>query len=38
MGSAFGVLSLTLSAGAYQWSFLPAEGASFRDLGAGICH
>lgn len=37
-GSAFGVLSLTLSAGAYQWEFLPAQGSSFRDTGAGICH
>ncbi|MGE3509594.1 MAG: metallophosphoesterase [Vicinamibacterales bacterium] len=37
-GSAFGVLSLTLSAGAYQWEFIPVDGASLHDSGAGICH
>lgn len=38
LGSAFGVISLTLSAGAYQWEFIPAEGSTFRDAGSGLCH
>jgi hypothetical protein len=34
----FGVLKLTLSAGAYEWEFVPVAGASFRDAGSGGCH
>lgn len=37
-GSAFGVLSLTLRAGAYDWEFIPAEGSAFRDSGTNVCH
>jgi acid phosphatase type 7 len=33
----FGVLRLTLRAGAYDWRFLPVAGASFRDDGSGSC-
>ena len=38
LGSAFGVLSLTLTTAAYQWEFVPAEGYSFRDSGSAACH
>jgi acid phosphatase type 7 len=34
----FGVLKLTLDSGKYSWEFIPEEGASFRDSGAGACH
>jgi hypothetical protein len=34
---AFGVLRLTLGDGRYDWSFLPALGASFTDSGSGAC-
>jgi hypothetical protein len=34
---AFGVLELTLGDGTYDWSFLPALGASFTDTGSGTC-
>jgi len=37
-GTGFGVLSLTLSSGAYQWEFVPADGTTFRDAGSGTCH
>ena len=37
-GSVWGVLALTLLDGAYNWEFVPVEGASFRDGGAGTCH
>ena len=37
-GTGFGVLSLTLSSGAYQWEFVPADGTAFRDAGSGTCH
>lgn len=33
----FGVLKLTLSPGAYTWSFIDAGGAA-RDDGSGTCH
>jgi Calcineurin-like phosphoesterase len=33
----FGVLSLTLRAGAYDWQFVPAAGASFTDTGTDTC-
>lgn len=34
----YGVLKLTLKAGAYQWRFLPARGHTFTDSGSGTCH
>lgn len=34
----FGVLKVTLSRHAYTWEFIPAEGGTFRDSGAGVCH
>jgi hypothetical protein len=35
---AFGVLKLTLRAGAYDWQFIPEAGKSFTDSGSGTCH
>jgi 3',5'-cyclic AMP phosphodiesterase CpdA len=35
---AFGVISLTLSEGGYQWEFVPVAGESFTDRGIGNCH
>jgi hypothetical protein len=34
----FGVLKLTLRRGGYDWEFVPAAGATFRDSGSGTCH
>jgi hypothetical protein len=34
---AWGVLRLVLREGGYEWRFLPADGGSFRDAGAGTC-
>ncbi len=34
----YGVLKLTLSAGAYAWQFVPVAGATFTDSGTGTCH
>jgi hypothetical protein len=34
----FGVLKLTLRPAAYEWRFLPVEGKTFTDSGAGSCH
>ncbi|HMH81391.1 MAG TPA: Ig-like domain-containing protein [Gemmatimonadales bacterium] len=34
----YGVLQLTLGAGAYGWQFLPAAGQTFTDSGSGACH
>ena len=34
----YGVLRLTLSAGAYRWDFLPVAGSRFTDSGTGSCH
>jgi hypothetical protein len=34
----WGVLKLTLGAGEYRWDFIPIEGGTFRDSGAGVCH
>jgi len=34
----YGVLKLTLSAGAYSWAFIPAAGGTFSDAGSGACH
>ena len=35
--SAYGVLKLTLSPGAYTWEFVPIPGMKFRDSGSGTC-
>ena len=37
-GAAWGVLALTLSAGRYQWQFVPVDGQTFSDAGSGSCH
>jgi hypothetical protein len=34
----FGVLTLALHQGAYDWRFLPAPGETFTDAGSGVCH
>jgi hypothetical protein len=34
----WGVLKLTLSAGAYSWNFVPVAGMTFTDQGSGTCH
>jgi hypothetical protein len=34
----FGILSLTLHAGSYDWQFVPETGGSFTDTGTGTCH
>ena len=34
----YGVLKLTLSAGAYSWQFIPIAGQSFTDSGSSQCH
>ena len=34
----YGVLKLTLSPQGYTWEFLPEEGKTFHDSGAGFCH
>ncbi len=36
--STFGVLSLALGKGSYEWQFVPAAGGRFTDRGAGRCH
>ena len=36
--SVYGVLMLTLTSGAYQWEFIPADAAPFHDAGLGSCH
>jgi hypothetical protein len=36
--TAFGVLKLTLKAGAYEWQFVPEAGKTFTDSGSGVCH
>jgi len=36
--AAWGVAVFTLSAGGYQWEFVPADGMGARDSGAGTCH
>ncbi len=33
----YGVLKLTLSPQGYTWEFIPEEGKSFHDSGAGVC-
>jgi hypothetical protein len=34
----WGVLELTLRAGAYDWEFLPVRDGGFTDAGTGTCH
>jgi hypothetical protein len=34
----FGVLTLTLGAGSFEWRFLPEAGGAFTDTGGGRCH
>jgi hypothetical protein len=34
----YGVLKLTLAPQGYAWEFIPEEGKSFHDSGAGVCH
>lgn len=34
----YGVLKLTLHPATYDWEFIPAAGAEFRDSGSGECH
>jgi hypothetical protein len=34
----WGVAVFTLSPGAYQWEFVPVDGATFTDAGSGTCH
>lgn len=34
----FGVLKLTLHSDAYDWEFVPVDGASFTDKGSARCH
>lgn len=34
----FGVLSMRLFNGGYDWTFVPVPGASFTDSGSGTCH
>ncbi len=36
--NAYGVLKLTLRAGAYDWQFIPEAGKQFVDSGTGKCH
>jgi hypothetical protein len=37
-GDTYGLLELTLNAGAYDWQFLPLEAGQFTDHGTGECH
>lgn len=37
-GDTFGVLTLTLRAGAYDWRFVPEAGKTFSDSGSDSCH
>ena len=34
----YGVLKLTLAPQGYTWEFIPEQGKTFRDAGAGACH
>jgi len=36
-GETYGVLKLTLRSSGYDWEFVPIDGATFRDSGAGLC-
>lgn len=35
--TSFGVLSMTLKAGSYDWEFVPLKGSTFRDRGSAKC-
>jgi hypothetical protein len=35
--TSFGVLSMTLNAGSYDWEFVPVKGSNFRDRGSAKC-
>jgi hypothetical protein len=37
-GDTWGVLKLTLSAGAYAWDYIPIPGRGAHDTGTGVCH
>ena len=34
----YGVMRFMLYPGRYEWTFEPAEGATFTDAGSGVCH
>jgi acid phosphatase type 7 len=34
----FGVINVTLKPHSYTWEFIPVEGSTFTDSGAGVCH
>ena len=34
----YGILQLSLSAGAYNWKFVPVAGQTWTDAGSGTCH
>ena len=34
----YGVLTMTLSGGRYEWKFVPVPGATFTDQGSANCH
>jgi hypothetical protein len=36
--SVWGIAAFTLTGTGYQWEFVPVDGESFRDAGAGACH
>ncbi|NPV86120.1 MAG: alkaline phosphatase [Anaerolineae bacterium] len=36
--SSFGIILFSLHPQSYTWEFIPAEGGTFRDQGAGDCH
>ena len=38
IGTAHGVLKLTLKADSYDWQFVPVAGKTFTDFGTGRCH
>jgi hypothetical protein len=38
VASVWGVGTFTLQNDGYRWEFVPVDGESFRDSGAGVCH
>ena len=36
--NSFGVIRLSLRAGAYDWEFVPEAGRTFTDSGTTSCH
>ena len=38
IGTAFGVLQLTLRDGGYDWRFVAIRGSAYSDAGSGTCH